>query len=131
MKLEGGNVLGVGVDLTEIARIRSAHLKHGAAFLDKVFTPAEQHLCLGKADPYPSFAARFAAKEAASKAFGTGLGAELSLTSVGVLNGPEGEPVVELDEKARKLLAARGATRLLLSLTHTDTLAQAFAVLVR
>jgi holo-[acyl-carrier protein] synthase len=131
MNLEGGNVLGVGVDLTEVDRIRSAHAKHGAAFLDKVFTPAEQLLCLAKADPYPSLAARFAAKEAASKAFGTGLGAELSLTSVGVLTGPAGEPVVVLDDKARALLAARGASQLLISLTHTDTLAQAFAVLVR
>jgi holo-[acyl-carrier protein] synthase len=131
MKLEGGNVVGVGVDLTEVARIRSAHARHGAAFLDKVFTPAEQALCLAKADPIPSLAARFAAKEAASKAFGTGFGAELALTSVGILHGPEGEPVVELDERARALLARRGATRVLVSLTHTDELAQAFAVLVR
>ena len=131
MNLAGGNVLGVGVDLTEISRIRSAHLRHGAAFLDKIFTPAEQRLCLAKADPYPSLAARFAAKEAASKAFGTGIGAEFSLTSVGVLSGPVGEPDVVLDDKARALLAARGASRLLISLTHTDTLAQAFVVLVR
>lgn len=131
MKLEGGNVVGVGVDLTEVARIRSAHARHGAAFLDKVFTPEEQALCLAKADPIPSLAARFAAKEAASKAFGTGFGAELALTSVGILHGPEGEPVVELDERARALLARRGATRVLVSLTHTDELAQAFAVLVR
>jgi len=131
MNLEGGNVVGVGVDLTEVERIRAAHLKHGAAFLDKIYTPAEQRLCLAKADPYPSLAARFAAKEAASKAFGTGIGSELSLTSVGVLNGPAGEPLVELDDKARALLAKHGASRLLLSLTHTDTLAQAFAVLVR
>lgn len=131
MNLEGGNVLGVGVDLTEVSRIRAAHQRHGAAFLDRVFTPAEQALCLAKADPYPSLAARFAAKEAASKAFGTGIGEELALTSVGVLSGPEGAPLVELDAKARALLAARGASRLLLSLTHTDTLAQAFAVLVR
>ncbi len=131
MNLEGGNVLGVGVDLTEVDRIRSAHVRHGAAFLDKVFTPAEQQLCLAKPNPYPSLAARFAAKEAASKAFGTGLGAELSLTSVGVLSGPAGEPLVVLDDKARKLLAAKGASQLLISLTHTDALAQAFAVLVR
>jgi len=131
MNLEGGNVLGVGVDLTEVGRIRSAHLKHGPSFLDMVFTPAEQKLCLAKADPYPALAARFAAKEAASKAFGTGIGAELSLTSIGVLNGAAGEPVVELDDRARALLAARGASRLLISLTHTDSLAQAFAVLVR
>jgi holo-[acyl-carrier protein] synthase len=131
MNLEGGNVLGVGVDLTEVERIRSAHLRHGAAFLDKIFTPAEQQLCLSKPNPYPSLAARFAAKEAASKAFGTGIGAELALTSVGILNGPAGEPLVELDDKARALLAARGASRLLVSLTHTDALAQAFVVLVR
>jgi len=131
MNLEGGNVVGVGVDLTEVERIRAAHLKHGAAFLDKIYTPGEQRHCLAKADPYPSLAARFAAKEAASKAFGTGIGAELSLTSVGVLNGPAGEPLVELDDKARALLAKHGASRLLISLTHTDTLAQAFAVLVR
>jgi holo-[acyl-carrier protein] synthase len=85
----------------------------------------------GPVDEAQRLAARFAAKEAASKAFGTGIGAELALTSVGVLNGPEGEPVVELDDKARALLTARGASRLLLSLTHTDTLAQAFVVLVR
>ena len=81
--------------------------------------------------PAAYLAKRFAAKEAASKAFGTGIGAEFALTSVGVLNGPEGEPIAELDDKARALLAARGATRLLLSLTHPDTLAQAFVVLVR
>lgn len=131
MNLGGGNVLGVGVDLTEIGRIRSAHERHGRHFLDKVFTPAEQALCLAKADPYPSLAARFAAKEAASKAFGTGIGAELALTSVAVLSGPDGEPVVELDGLGRALLEKKGASRLLVSLTHTDTLAQAFAVLVR
>ena len=131
MNLEGGNVVGVGVDLTEIERIRAAHTRHGQHFLDKIFTPAEQTLCLAKADPYPSLAARFAAKEAASKAFGTGIGAELALTSVAVLSGPDGEPLVELDDLARTLLAKKGATRLLVSLTHTDTLAQAFAVLVR
>lgn len=131
MRLEGANVLGVGVDLTEVGRIRSAHERHGRAFLDRIYTDAEQALCLAKADPYPSLAARFAAKEAASKAFGTGIGAELSLTSVSVLNGPDGEPIVELDELGRALLAKKGAARLLISLTHTETLAQAFAVLVR
>ncbi|TSA35571.1 MAG: holo-[acyl-carrier-protein] synthase [Opitutales bacterium] len=130
MKLEGGNVIGVGVDLTEVARIRAAHQRHGAHFLDKIFTASEQKICLAKADPYPSFAARFAAKEAVSKAFGTGIGAEFSLTSVAILGGPEGEPMVELDAKAQALLVKRGAVKVLVSLTHTDTLAQAFAVLV-
>lgn len=131
MNLAGGNVIGVGVDLTEVARIHSAHAKHGAAFLDKVFTPAEQALCLAKANPYPSLAARFAAKEAVSKAFGTGLGPDLQLTSVAVLHGPLEEPLVVLDDKATALLARQGGTRVLVSLTHTDDLAQAFAVIVR
>ena len=130
MNLQGGNVKGVGVDLTEISRIRSAHLKHGQNFLDKVFTAAEQTYCLSKADPYPSLAARFAAKEAISKAFGTGICEKFLLTSVSVLGGNEGEPIIELDDKAQKLLAERGAKKILLSLTHTDQLAQAFAVLV-
>lgn len=130
MKLEGGNVLGVGVDLTEIARIRSAHEKHGKLFLDKIFTPAEQELCLAKANPYPSLAARFAAKEAVSKALGTGFSEKFGLKSVGILTGPEGQPLVELDELAQKLLEERGAKKILVSLTHTENFAEAFAVLV-
>ena len=117
-------IIGIGVDVVLVTRFKQ-QLTKAPALRDRLFTPAERELNTR------SLAARFAAKEAASKAFGTGLGAELSLTSVGVLNGPEGEPIVELDDKARALLAARGASRLLISLTHTDTLAQAFVVLVR
>ncbi|MGA0134193.1 MAG: holo-ACP synthase [Opitutales bacterium] len=131
MNLEGGNVVGVGVDLAEIARIREAHRRHGDAFLDKVFTKEEQALCFAKPDPYPSLAARFAAKEAVSKALGTGFGEELSLRGVSVLADEAGAPVPRLDAAAGALLARRGATRVLVSLTHTDELAQAFAVLVR
>ena len=126
-------ILGLGSDLCDIRRIESALERHGPRFTERLFTEVER----AYADAKPprtragTYAKRFAAKEAASKAFGTGIGAELSLTSIGVLNGPEGEPVIELDDKARALLAARGASRLLISLTHTDTLAQAFAVLVR
>jgi holo-[acyl-carrier protein] synthase len=131
MNLEGGNVVAVGVDLTEISRIRDAHRRHGDAFLDKVFTKEEQALCLAKPDPYPSLAARFAAKEAVSKALGTGFGDRLSLRGVSVLTDEQGAPVTRLDDGAAALLASRGASRVLLSLTHTDALAQAFAVLVR
>ena len=69
--------------------------------------------------------------EVLGKAFGTGLGAELHLTSVSVLHGPEEGPLVVLDDKASALLASQGGTRVLVSLTHTDDLAQAFAVIVR
>jgi holo-[acyl-carrier protein] synthase len=131
MNLNGGNVIGVGVDLTEIQRIRAAHQKHGQTFLDKIFTPDEQSFCLTKADPYPSLAARFAAKEAVSKALGTGFSEKFSLTSCSIKVGTEGEPIVVLDEKAQALVHEKGATHILVSLTHTDQLAEAFAVLVK
>lgn len=131
MKLEGGNVIGIGVDLTEISRIRSAHLKHGQTFLDKIFTPAEQSFCLNKANPYASLAARFAAKEAVSKAMGTGFSEKFLLTSCSIEIGPDGEPYALLDEKAQALLKEKGASQVLISLTHTEDLAEAFAVLVR
>lgn len=131
MNLNGGNVIGVGVDLTEIQRIRAAHQKHGQTFLDKIFTPDEQSFCLTKADPYPSLAARFAAKEAVSKALGTGFSEKFSLTSCSIKVGTEGEPIVVLDEKAQALVHEKGASHILVSLTHTDQLAEAFAVLVK
>ena len=131
MNLNGGNVIGVGVDLTEIQRIRAAHQKHGQTFLDKIFTPDEQSFCMTKADPYPSLAARFAAKEAVSKALGTGFSEKFSLTSCSIKVGTEGEPIVVLDEKAQALVHEKGATHILVSLTHTDQLAEAFAVLVK
>ncbi len=131
MKVPAGNVCGVGIDLVEIDRVRQGHAKHGEAFLQKIFTADELTLCRTQADPYPSLAARFAAKEALSKAFGTGLGAEFSLQSLSVLRGDQGEPLPVLDAQAQSLLAKSGATRVLISLTHTEHLAQAIVLLVR
>ncbi|MDR2845150.1 MAG: holo-ACP synthase [Puniceicoccales bacterium] len=124
-------VLGVGVDLVEIARIQRAVERHGTAFLERVFTQAERDYCTALAVPWASLAARFAAKEAVSKAFGTGFGAELGLTSIGVVSDACGAPSVVLDARGEKLLRERGGSRIHISLTHTQTLAQAFAVLVR
>ena len=124
------NVLGVGVDLVDIARIRAMGERHGARFLEKVYTDAERADMAERADPWPGYAARFAAKEAVSKAFGTGIGEELDFRSVGVVRDDRGAPRVVLDAKGEALLRARGATRIHLSLTHTAELAQAFAVLV-
>lgn len=126
----GVSVLGVGVDLVDIDRIRSLGERHAARFLEKVFTAEERDAMSGRADPWPGYAARFAAKEAVSKAFGTGIGAELDWTSVAVVSDAAGAPSVRLDAKGAKLLAAKGGTRILISMTHTATLAQAFAVLV-
>lgn len=126
-----GSVVGIGVDLVEIRRIRDMGARHGGRFLEKVFTAAERESLSGRADPWPGYAARFAAKEAVSKAFGTGIGAELDLTGVSVATDAAGAPHIELDAKGAALLRARGGSRILISLTHTADLAQAFAVILR
>ena len=131
MDLAGGNVIGVGTDLCQVARIASARARHGQAFLDKVFTAAEQATCLGRGDPDASFAARWAAKEAVSKALGTGIGAELGLTSVEVEEDARGAPRIRLDAKGESLLRDRGASRVLVSLSHDGGLAIAYVAVIR
>lgn len=127
---EGGKVLGVGCDLAEVDRIRDAHTRNGQAFLDKVYTPAEQKYCLDKTNPYPSLAARWAAKEAVSKAFTTGIGADVGLLSVEISHGGNGNPVANLSGKALVLLGRFGGKEVKLTLSHTKDLAMAVAVVV-
>jgi holo-[acyl-carrier protein] synthase len=98
--------------------------------LEYTFTPGERAYCLGMRDPVPFLAARFAAKEAVAKAFGTGIGAELGWKSIEVYHGERGEPLVRLDTQGLALLAARGAKGVLLTLSHTDAMAMAVAALV-
>ncbi len=125
-----GRVIGIGIDLVDISRVRLAGLRHEERFLQKVFTAGELAMLAGRADPWPGYAARFAAKEAISKAFGTGIGAEFDLHSAAILTDAAGAPYVVLDEKGAALLRARGGSRVLVSLTHTATLAQACAVIL-
>jgi holo-[acyl-carrier protein] synthase len=128
---QGGALIGIGADIVDIARIRAAHERHAAPFLDRVFTPDEIAYCLRMANPYPHLAARFAAKEAVAKAFATGIGAELGWHSIAIYHGPRQEPLIRLDEKATALLARAGATRVLITLSHTASTALAVAALVR
>ena len=126
-----GHVLGLGCDLCEVERLRGVWERQGDRFLSMTFTEGERAYCLRMRDPAPFFAARFAAKEAVSKAFGTGIGAELGWQSIEVAHGERGEPVVKLDAQGAALLAARGATGVMLTLSHTDTMAMAVAALVK
>ena len=73
---QGTNVVGVGIDQIEVSRIRQSIARHGENFLGKVFTKKEQAFCMERTDSAPCLAARFAAKEAMSKALGTGIGKE-------------------------------------------------------
>ena len=127
----GGALINLGADIVDIARIRAAHERHGAPFLERIFTPDELAYCLPMPNPYPHLAARFAAKEAVAKAFTTGIGAELGWHSISIHHGARQEPLVLLDEKGLAFLARIGATHVLISLSHTATTAMAVAALVR
>jgi len=127
----GGVLVGLGCDLIDVQRIRNVLARHGDRFLDRVFTAEERAYCMSMAHPHKHLAARWAAKEAISKTFTTGIGAELGWKSMSVYHGERSEPLVRLDEKGAALLAHVGATHVLISLSHTETAAMAVAALVR
>jgi holo-[acyl-carrier protein] synthase len=127
----GGILLGLGCDVIEVARVRGVVERQGDRFLERVFTAEERAYCMTKAHPYNHLAARFAAKEAVSKCFTTGIGAELGWKSASVYHGARQEPLVRLDEAGRALLHRWGGTHILLTLSHTNTVAMAVAALVR
>jgi holo-[acyl-carrier protein] synthase len=122
-------ILGTGIDIIEVARIRSSLEKFGERFGQRVLLPDEIAYCLSHKDSAPFVAARFAAKEAISKAFGTGIGAQLGWQDMEICKKESGEPFVVLHGKGRELFETRGAKWLLVSLSHTENYAVATAVL--
>ncbi len=127
----GGILLGMGCDVIEVARVKGVAERQGERFLHRVFTEDERLYCFARPHPYNHLAARFAAKEAISKCFTTGIGAQLGWKSASVYHGDRMEPLVRLDEQGKSLLQHLGATHVLISLSHTDTVAMAVAALVR
>lgn len=126
----GGIVRGVGTDIIECDRIRKVFERQGQRFLERVFTEEECAYCLKMKDPIPHLTARFAAKEAVSKCFTTGIGSELGWRSMEVIKGEREEPYIRLHGKAAELLQAVGADDVLVSLSHTSNYGMAVAVLV-
>jgi holo-[acyl-carrier protein] synthase len=122
-------ILGTGIDIIEVARIASSYEKFGERFVNRILLPDEIAYCLAHKNPAPFLAVRFAAKEAISKAFGTGIGAALGWQDMEICKKESGEPFVVLHGKGRGLFAARGARQLLVSLSHTENYAAATAVL--
>lgn len=127
----GGILLGLGCDLIETDRIKKALEKHGDRFLKRVFTDEERAYCDGMKYSHKHYAARWAAKEAVSKCFTTGIGPHLDWTSVSVYHGPRHDPLVRLDEKGTDLLKEVGGTHIVLSLSHVDTYAMAVAAILK
>lgn len=122
-------LVGTGIDLTEIPRIQRTIERYGQRFLDRVYTAAEQAYCLRKKNAAESFAARFAAKEAAAKALGTGIQHGVNWLEIEVTRHPGGRPGLRFTGRAAEAAARLRATRASLSLTHTDTLAMASVAL--
>jgi holo-[acyl-carrier protein] synthase len=122
-----GPVLGLGIDLCEIDRLREA-MTRTPSLRDRLFTADEQAYCERKRDPAERYAARFAAKEAVMKAMGIGLGGCAVRDIEVVRDEGSGAPAVLLHASAARVAAERGVAGWLLSLTHTGNLAQATAI---
>ena len=122
-------ILGLGIDLIEVARIEQALARFGPRFLERILCENELTYCQSQTAPAKSVASRFAAKEAVAKAFGTGIGAELGWKDIEVVRLASGQPVVEMRGAAFELLKSRGGRKIQLSLTHTAVHAAAVAVI--
>ena len=122
-------ILGLGIDIIEVARVQSSVERFGDRFLHRLLVPDEIAYCRQHQIAGPFVAARFAAKEAISKAFGTGIGAQLGWQDMEIRRRGTGEPFVVLHGKGLEMFVARGANHLWISLSHTQHYATAVAVL--
>ena len=124
------NIIGTGLDATEIDRIQDAIGRYGDRFVRRVFTEGEIAYCRARRDFASSFAARFAAKEAAMKALGTGHSQGVFWTGIEVVRR-HGPPRLQFHGGAAERFAAMGGTSSLLTLTHSRQLAIAHVMLLR
>lgn len=122
-------IVGTGIDLVEIERIRQSVDRFGERFLNRVYTAAEQAYCLRKRNAAESLAARFAAKEAGAKALGTGISHGVTWLEIEVVREPGGRPVVAFHGRARAIADHQGVRAVALSLTHSRDLAMASVIL--
>lgn len=120
-------VKGLGNDIIEVERIEKIIHRYGKQFLDKLFTPAEQNYCLKYSHSGRHFAGRFAAKEAVSKALGTGIGRMLSWMDIEIMNDQNGKPIVKLSQNAEKRF---GHPQIILSISHCRSYATAVAIAI-
>lgn len=119
-------VKGIGTDIVDIDRIRRASLKWSGSFLKKVFTERELSYCNGKNNPWASLAGRFAAKEAIMKALGFGF-PYIPFKDIEIVNNSKA-PKVMLFGKAKEIAEKQKVSSWLISISHTDSYASAFAI---
>ena len=122
--MDSRSLFSVGVDIIEIERIEAVLRRHGERFLQRVYTPKEQAYCRGRA---PELAVRFAAKEAVSKALGTGLRG-IAWREMEILGDERGKPLVHLHGRAQARAEELGLSEFAVSLSHSRDYAVAFVV---
>jgi holo-[acyl-carrier protein] synthase len=122
-------IVGTGIDIAEVARLRQAIERFGQRFLERIFTAGEIRYCDSKANRFERYAARFAAKEAAMKALGTGWNHGVRWQDCEVVRLPGGRPTIQFHGKAAEFAANLGANNAALSLSHTQEQAIAHVIL--
>ena len=122
-------IVGTGVDLAEVPRIRASIERFGPRFIDRIFTSAEIAYVERKANRFERYAARFAAKEAGMKAIGTGWKRGVTWRDFEVANLPSGKPTLRLHGVAAEIASKLGVRNISLSLTHTAELGMAHVIL--
>jgi holo-[acyl-carrier protein] synthase len=122
-------IVGTGIDIAEVPRIAQSIERFGARFLERIFTPAEMHYCDSKTNRVERYAARFAAKEAAMKALGTGWNHGVRWVDCEVVRMPGGRPMLKFHGKAEEFATKLGVKNIALSLTHTKEQAMAQVIL--
>lgn len=118
-------IVGLGLDIAEVDRIEAAIRRHGAPFLERLFTPAEVEYCERHKNKFERYAARFAAKEAAMKALGTGWSNGIRWRDIEVVRAPNGKPSLRLEGQAQAIAAMMGVKHCALSITHSGNFALA------
>jgi len=122
-------IIGTGIDVCEVPRIALSIARFGDRFLQRVFTPEEIQYSQSKKNSTERFAARFAAKEAAMKALGTGASRGVTWTSIEVGHARGGRPILRLYGKAGETADKLGVKQISLSVTHTESTAMAIVIL--
>ncbi len=123
-------IIGTGVDIVEISRIRKAAVKWKGKFLNRIFTDIELNYARRRKFLYQHLAARFAAKEAVLKAFGDSSINDMEWKNIEIVNNKDGKPVVRLIGAAREAMRKRRISDIIVSLSHTRNYAVANAILV-
>lgn len=124
------NVIGIGTDIIQCSRIQGMIDKHDDVFITRVYTAGEIDYCSARKAFVQHYAGRWAAKEAILKAMGTGWAKGIQWTDIEIVNQPGGKPSVKLNGEARKICDSMGIVEVLISISHCNEFATAFATAV-